>query len=118
MTGNSGFGLNGMHVSGGGSDTTTPNDDKQPNRLKHQHLSAEMAATNYTIANDICQHNNEGLNDTNDSHKLVTVDSRDDNNQTTNNDSNRKRQKMICYDFQKGSCRRRVCRVSLNCDTR
>lgn len=114
MTGHSSFELNGIYVGGDGSDTTTSKDDKQLKRLKFPKSSAEMAAMNYTTVNDMCQHNTETLNDANEAHKLAG-DSRDDNNQSTNNDSNRKRQKMICYDFQKGSCRRRVCRVSCLC---
>lgn len=42
-----------------------------------------------------------------------TYNSRDDNTHTSNSDSNnKKRGKTICYDFQKGLCRRRNCRVN------
>lgn len=113
MTGNSGLELNGMPAAGDVSGAATSNDDKHSKRMKHPHLPTEMALSNYTLANDMCQHNVDALNDANETHKLLASDSRDDNNQTTSNDSNRKRQKMICYDFQKGGCRRRVCRVSV-----
>lgn len=37
-----------------------------------------------------------------------------DNNHTMQCDANGKRQKTVCYDFKKGICRRRFCRVSSN----
>lgn len=42
----------------------------------------------------------------------MNMDKKNDNNHTMQSDANGKRQKTVCYDFKKGICRRRFCRVS------
>lgn len=39
------------------------------------------------------------------------IDKKSEINQSTTNDNHTKRQKSLCYDFKKGNCRRRFCRV-------
>lgn len=34
------------------------------------------------------------------------------------NENHTKRQKSLCYDFKKGNCRRRFCRVSFECPSK
>lgn len=40
------------------------------------------------------------------------MDKKNENGHTMQSDVNGKRQKAVCYDFKKGICRRRFCRVS------
>lgn len=59
-----------------------------------------------------CQNNaNDTANETIECLRL-NADKKPDNNHTTQSDGNAKRQKTVCYDFKKGICRRRFCRVS------
>lgn len=58
-----------------------------------------------------CQNNTDTLNETADISRIIS-DKKNDNNHTTQSDINGKRQKTVCYDFKKGICRRRYCRVS------
>lgn len=100
MTGNDSF------EQHSGADPTS-NEDKKPPR------NMEETTSNYNGSADKNQHLGDTSNDANEAYKYSAGDSRDDNNHTPNTDNNsKKRGKVICYDFQKGLCRRRNCRVS------
>lgn len=58
-----------------------------------------------------CQNNADTANETVDCMR-IHAEKKPDNNHTIQLDGNAKRQKTVCYDFKKGICRRRFCRVS------
>lgn len=58
-----------------------------------------------------CQNIGDTSNETADNSR-ISADKKCDNNHATQSESNGKRQKALCYDFKKGICRRRFCRVS------
>lgn len=94
-----------------------PSDDKNSTRSIHSMIPGEVSTSNYPMGHiDIYKSNGDALTDAIEAHKFSMSAtcgdiSRDDHNQTTSSESNKKRQKLICYDFQKGICRRRMCRV-------
>lgn len=57
-----------------------------------------------------CQNTTDTSNETADNSR-INADKKCDNNHITQPESNGKRQKSLCYDFKKGICRRRFCRV-------
>lgn len=61
-----------------------------------------------------CQQNNavDMSNEAVDNPRINMDKKSDTNNHTMQSDANGKRQKTVCYDFKKGICRRRFCRVS------
>lgn len=61
-----------------------------------------------------CQQNNtvDMSNETVDNLRINMDKKNDTNNHTMQSDTNGKRPKTVCYDFKKGICRRRFCRVS------
>lgn len=78
--------------------------------------SSNLCVENGKIKRDksptTCQNNVDTANDAADSSRN-NADKKNENNHTANqSDANVKRQKTVCYDFKKGMCRRRFCRVS------
>lgn len=57
-----------------------------------------------------CQNNGDTLNETADNLR-TNADKKCDNNHIAQSEINGKRQKTVCYDYKKGICRRRFCRV-------
>lgn len=62
-----------------------------------------------------CQNKADTSNETADNSRLNVSDKKNESNHgISSNELNGKRQKTVCYDFKKGICRRRFCRVSEN----
>lgn len=116
MTGND----KGSLSNGGDRLDSIPNDDKNSTRSIHLIIPGEVSTSNYPMGHtDICKSNGDALTDSIEAHKYSLSaacgdGNRDDHNQITTSENNKKRQKLICYDFQKGICRRRICRVIWN----
>lgn len=73
--------------------------DKQLNNLYVENLK------------NTCQNNVDTANETADNLRINSDKKNDSNHTNAQSDVNSKRQKTVCYDFKKGVCRRRFCRV-------
>lgn len=89
--------------------------DKQSNNLFVENLKSKRDKSPNT-----CQNNIDIGNDSTDIMR-INVDKKNESNHTNSNiqldlnsNLNSKRQKTVCYDFKKGVCRRRFCRVSIS----
>lgn len=80
--------------------------DKQLNNFFVENLKNKRDRSPNT-----CQNNVDTANETADSSRINADKKNESNHMNTQSDSNSKRQKTVCYDFKKGVCRRRFCRV-------
>lgn len=81
-------------------------------------LQANLFVENFMSKRDkspsTCHNNVDTSNETSDTMRANILDKKLENNHAISVESNGKRQKTVCYDFKKGICRRRFCRVSRN----
>lgn len=81
-------------------------------------LSANLFAENLAKSKrdkspSTCHNNADASNELADNHlRSSGLDKKHENIHGISAESNGKRQKTVCYDFKKGICRRRFCRVS------
>lgn len=88
---------------------------------EHINMIAENQAHNLFIENfkfnrekspSTCHNNADTINETVDISRINTDKKNESNHTNQQSDTSSKRQKSLCYDFKKGICRRRFCRVS------
>lgn len=85
----------------------TMDDDKNLGTEKQR---GNLFVENLKKSPSTCQNNGDISNETADNLR-INADKKNDNNHSMQSESNGKRQKTVCYDFKKGICRRRFCRV-------
>lgn len=90
---------------------TTKDDEKNSGCEKSQ---ANLSRFKRDKSPSTCQNKADASNETADNSRLNVSDKKNENNHGISNELNGKRQKTVCYDFKKGICRRRFCRVSEN----
>lgn len=84
-------------------------DERNLSSEKHiGNLFMENMKNKRDLSPSTCQNNADTLNEIADILR-INADKKNENNHVLQSDS--KRQKTVCYDFKKGICRRRFCRV-------
>lgn len=83
-------------------------------KTKHRNEDTmiESNQQNASAADDKMQHSESTTIQRDSDQSRQVVDKKNDNGHSDN--GNTKRPKTVCYDFKKGFCRRRFCRVSCN----
>lgn len=90
-----------------------PNIDYIINQKKVGNSFAENSQIKRDKLPSIFQNNSaDTFDETADTNFRMNTDKKNDSNQTIQSEVNGKRHNTVCYDFKKGICRRRFCRVS------